>query len=88
MSKLLSKLKDYIKKNKKRSVLLLVGAFLVFFIAEVTIDELSKPEFVDYTKFLETVQSGEVDIVYYDPAQEDMTYVLGTPESKDLTPDA
>lgn len=88
MSKLLSKLKDYIKKNKRRSVLFLIGVFLAFFIAEVTIDELNKPEFTSYPKFLETVQSGGVDIVYYDPAQEDMVYVLGTSESKDLTLDA
>lgn len=84
---LLIAIKTYIKTNKKRAVIYGILLLLFAFVIEATITELDKPEYVDYTTFLSEVESGGVDIIYYDPSDEDMSYVLGTDESKELSPE-
>lgn len=85
-----TKIKEFIKQNKKKFIRLLVSwaicmICLFSIMNSVKIQQVSKIEKVDYTDFLEDIENGKVDTVYYSTSDEWMTYTLLNDDTKDMS---
>ena len=85
-----TKIKEFIKQNKKKFIRLLVSwticmICLFSIMNSVKVQQVSKIEKVDYTDFLEDIENGKVDTVYYSTSDEWMTYTLLNDDTKDMS---
>lgn len=85
-----TKIKEFIKQNKKKFIRLLeswaICMICLFSIMNsVKVQQVSKIEKVDYTDFLEDIENGKVDTVYYSTSDEWMTYTLLNDDTKDMS---
>lgn len=85
-----NKIKEFIKQNKKNFIRLLISwaicmICLFSIMNSVKVQQVSKIEKVDYTVFLEDIENGKVDTVYYSTSDEWMTYTLLNDDTKDMS---
>lgn len=85
-----NKLKEFIKQNKQKVIRALVSwtvciICLFFIMNSVKTQQIAKIEKVEYTEFLDDVENGKVDTVYYSASDEWMTYTLLNDDTKDMT---
>lgn len=87
-----NRIKEFIKQNKQRFIRLLVSWVIclicVFSITNsIKTQQIAKIEKVEYTEFLDDVENGKVDTIYYSASDEWMTYTLLNDDTKDMTQD-
>ena len=87
-----NRIKEFIKQNKQRFIRLLVSWVIclicVFSITNsVKTQQIAKIEKVEYTEFLDDVENGKVDTIYYSASDEWMTYTLLNDDTKGMTQD-
>ena len=85
-----NKLKEFIKQNKQKVIRALVSwtvciICLFSIMNSVKTQQIAKIEKVKYTEFLDDVENGKVDTVYYSASDEWMTYTLLNDDTKDMT---
>lgn len=79
--------KEYVKKNKWSIIVsfIIVVAAYSFLFSSIMKDNAPKIEEISYSTFLEHLEKGEVDTVYYNLSSEYMTITLYNEETKNMT---
>lgn len=78
------KFKLFLKAHKKVLFAVLCSAFTVFIITDLVIYNSSIPDEVTYSEFLEHLEGGKIDTIYYDSSEEKMRYTLLNKDTKDM----
>lgn len=79
--------KDYVKKNKWSIIIsfIIVVTAYSFLFSFINKDNEEKIEEISYATFLEHLEKGEIDTVYYNVSSEYMTITLYNDETKDMS---
>ena len=82
------RIKTWIKQKPSRAIAYAVWAFAIFFVVNVTLAEMAKPETVTYAQFRKDLEAGNIDCVYYKADEETMRYTLHNDETRDMDVEA
>lgn len=72
------------KNNKKVFITACIVLFVVFVGVDEAITEHNMPETVPYQEFVETLEAGDIDTIYYDSSAEEMRYTLHNAETRGM----
>lgn len=82
----MKKIKEWFNKHKNKLFMGLLLTFMVLFIWQrYLISQDNKIEKISYNTFLEYVNDGKVDTIYYNKYNEWMTFTLFNEDTKDMT---
>ena len=82
----MNKIKNFFKKHERLlDILLIIVGFIIFMSVDIAKYHANKPDFVEYSQFVDDLNNGLIDTIYYNPSDEIMRYTLFNEETKNMT---